>query len=200
MDKNAIENSINVYIKENSNFDTHRDYLGLSKISGCPAAVYDEFKNGSSASEQIYRMSYAGYEQERLIFDMLNKLGYARFPNNYCREVVATFDKRLRGHIDGETYDGNLLEIKSVSNAKFQTIRSNKMALRNHYIQVQLYMLYGGYTEAWIVYRCRDTYEHFVVRIFFDRNQAMAAEYKAKRILEAIDKNERPACECGHCR
>lgn len=197
---NKLQQEINTYIQKNSNFDTHRDYLGISKISGCPTRVYDEFKNGTTASEQTYRMCYAGYEQERLIFNMLNKIGFARLPSIEHREVVAPFDNRLRGHIDAETYNGDLLEIKSVSTFKFQKIIRAGTALDNHMVQVQLYMLYGWWKRTIIVYRCRETYEHFIAEVLFNPGDAGNYEVRAGNILRSIDDNKKPMCECGHCK
>lgn len=189
--------TINKYIQEHSNFDLHRNYLGMSKISDCPRRVAIEFLNGSSASEFTYRMSYAGYEQEHDVLVMLIGSGIAK---QTTREIVSPFDSRLRGHIDAETTSGDLLEIKSVSTDKFRKVFADGRPLLNHFIQVQLYMLYGHYSKAVIVYRCRETYEHLVYEVPFNPTKANGYELKAKRILDAIDGGLLPTCECGRCK
>lgn len=195
-----LKSSINEYIQRHSNYDEHRNYLGISKISECPTRVYDEFLEGAPGSESIYRMCYAGYEQEKMILEMLSGIGFARILTNENKEVIAPFDDRLRGHIDAEDYVGNLLEIKSVNSVKFNKIVQAGRSLPNHYIQVQLYMRYGRWKSAWIVYRCRETYEHHFIYVNYYAKMADEYERKAKRILAAIDQKIRPECECGRCK
>jgi hypothetical protein len=115
-------------------------------------------------------------------------------------EVVADFDSRLRGHVDGETVDGDLLEIKSVKRAKFETIRDTHMPLNEHFAQVQLYMKYGPWKKCWMVYVNRESMEHCVVKVDYLHTQAIKYEYKARRILAHIDSGILPACECRWCK
>lgn len=199
MDAKFIEQKITEYILANSGLDQHRDYLGISKIGDCPRKAYREYFEGGSFTEENHRMCFTGYEQEGQILNMLATLGLIRLIGNDEKEVVAPFDPRLRGHIDGLTRDGDLLEVKSVSWKRFQSIQENHRALSRHFIQVQLYMLYGRWARAFIVYRCRETYEHVVIHIPFNGNQALKFQQKAARLLECIDKREEPVCECGRC-
>jgi hypothetical protein len=188
---------IKQYMQDNSGLDQHRNYLGISKISECPRKVVNEYFHGIEPSEQAYRMCFAGYEQEDSVKKML--LPVLR-NEGAVHEVIAGFDSRLRGHTDGETVDGNLLEIKSVSTSKFNKVSQTKRVLQNHYQQIQLYMHFGGWKSAWVVYRCRETYEHIVIKVAYNQNIAMALEEKAKRILRYIDEGTTPPCECGNCR
>jgi hypothetical protein len=192
-----IIEKIDEYIATHSNFDTHRDYLGMSKISGCPRQVVNEYLYGTPPSELAHRMSYAGYEQERMVREMLFGAGIARLAT---REIVSPFDARLKGHIDAETVEGDLLEIKSVSVERFRKLWTDDRPLLSHNIQVQLYMRYGSYRNCLIVYRCRETYEHLVFDVRYNAGQAEKYEAKAKRILEAIDSDILPGCECGRCK
>lgn len=192
-----VQHAIDTYIFHNSNFDLKRDYLGMSKISGCPRAAVLEYRNGFTPSESTYRMSYAGYEQERVIKDMLTGCGVARLVN---REIVATFDNRLRGHIDAETIDGDLLEIKSVSTDKFRKVQEENRPLFSHAVQVQLYMHFGNYKKCVIVYRCRETYEHAAFDVFYNHSKGREYEIKAKVILDAIDSGDLPTCTCKRCK
>jgi hypothetical protein len=195
MNTTTIQNTISKYIIDNSKFDERRDYLGISHVSGCPRRAYINFTVGMTVDENTRRMSFAGYDQERSILSMLNGMV---FDNGF--EVIAPFDDRLRGHIDGKTTDNDLIEIKSVTVKKFQKIVETGKATREHFSQCQLYMRYGELPQAFIIYRCRETYEHKVIHIPYLENVALQLEEKAKQILQAIDNQVMPACECGYCK
>lgn len=197
MDAVVLERKVNEYLAQNSGLDQKRAYLGISKIADCPRKVIDEFLNGVTVTEESHRMCFAGYEQERMVMQMLVAMNVAR---PYLHEVVAPFDSRLRGHVDGVTVDGDLLEIKSVSLRKFEQVTQTHQALRKHFVQVQLYMRYGGWNRAWVVYRSRETYQHAIVRVPYMPGTAEKYELKAKRLLAFIDSKVMPECECGHCK
>lgn len=199
MNAQEIQHQIDQYIVNHSGLDQHRDYLGISKIADCPRKAYREYFDGVSLSEEAHRMCFTGYEQETNILVMLVGMGVAKLLREDEKEVVAPFDNRLRGHIDALTCEGDLLEIKSVSLNKFQGILASGKAPRRNYIQVQLYMLYGRWAKTFIVYRCRETYEHTVLYVPFNGMQALKFQQKAARLLESIDSKVEPECECRRC-
>lgn len=192
-----LQQQINEYIAANSRFEPRRAYLGMSKIGDCPRRVTRELLHRLIPTDEIHRMSYTGYDQEASILKMLVE---ARIALPYKRELVSQFDERLRGHIDAVTVENDLLEIKSLSSLKFQRVDQTRRIHPRHYVQVQLYMRYGGYRQALVVYRNRDTYEHLLFRIAYDPAQAENYEQKAKRILAAWDEKLILPCECGHCK
>lgn len=200
MSDKEIAYRITTHIARVSGLDQHREYLGISKISQCPRAAVLEFRNGITETGEAHRMCYAGYEQERAVMQLLYNAGVAINSFPMSKEVVAPFDSRLRGHIDGETVDGDLLEIKSVSRFKFDKIRKDHHAKFEHFVQVQLYMRYGGWKKSFIVYRCRETYEHVVVEVPYNEGQAEKFEQKARKMLAYIDEGSLPPCECGRCK
>lgn len=200
MNANApfIEHALSCQIEKESGLDQHRDYLGISKIAECPRKAYDEYMNGTTPTESAHRFCYAGYHQEADVLRLLNAAGIEVLENGH--EVVSHLDQRLRGHIDGHTLDGHLVEVKSLNADKFRRVQADGRALFKHFVQVQLYMRYGGWEQAFIIYRCRDTYEHFVVEVPYQPSSADKFERKAMALLASIDRKERPACECGHCK
>lgn len=194
MDTKDIANKINQYMQANSNFDERRNYLGISHVAGCPRRAYFNYINGMEINGNTYRMSFAGYENEKSVRDMLGgeleSIGL---------EVVAPFDNRLRGHIDGAMRN-TMIEIKSVTVKRFEKVREAGKALPEHFEQCQLYMRYGNFQLTFIIYRCRETYEHLVLYVPYVPSVAEKMEHKAKRILLAIDDKKAPACECGYCK
>lgn len=191
-----FEDSINQHLRKHSGLEVLRPYLGISQVAQCPRLAYMSFMSGNEPSDYNHRMCYAGYLFER---DVLQRMREMRLATLDRREVVAEFDDRLRGHIDGLTTWGDLLEIKSMTRSKFDLVHQQNRALHEHNDQVQLYMRYGGWRFAWVVYVCRETFEHKVVRVRYDAGRAQKLEAKARGILAAIDRGEKPECECGYC-
>lgn len=194
---NNIQQAIEHYIVDHSGFDEYRNYLGMSRLSECPRKIYNEFLRGTPINENTHRMAYAGYEQEKCILDMLIGSHVAQLSP---RELIAPFDNRIKGHIDAETLDGQLLEIKSVSAFKWKKIVEENRPLHSHAVQVQMYMHYGGYKKGIIVYRNRETYEHIVFEEHPSPEKVRKYELKAQIILRAIDDDIAPMCECGRCK
>ena len=198
MKHDDILTSINLQIEAESGLDQHRPYLGISKIGNCPRETYNEYVNGQGApTEAAHRFCFAGYEHERSVLSLLQRSGVGCTNNGY--EVVAPFDARLRGHIDGLTTGGELLEIKSLSRDKFDRVQADQRVINKHFAQVQLYMRYGGWRMAYVIYRDRDTYRHMVLPVPYQPGTAAHLESKAKAILAAIDAGTPPPCECGRC-
>lgn len=196
METNQIMTGLEKEIAKQSGLEPHRSYLGISKISDCPRRAVREYLHGMKPNETAYRMSLAGYEHERNLLGLLVGAGIAK-----CEyiEVVAPFDARFKGHIDAQTIDGELIEIKSVSTIKYSEVVRTQRTLRKHFEQVQLYMRYGGWNYCFVVYRCRENYMHKIIRVPYISRQAEALEQRAKRMLEFIDNGKLPPCECGHC-
>lgn len=192
-----VEEQIARNLRLHSGLEAKRGYLGMSQVARCPREAYRAFVKGIDLSDQSHRMCYAGYLHERDVLDRLRAINFAVLDR---REIVAPFDQRLRGHIDGVTHDGDLLEIKSLANGPFYGVKNRGEVLWRHNDQVQLYMRYGGWRAAWVVYVCRETLEHKVLRVPCDQEHGNRMELKAIKILQAIDAGVEPACECGKCR
>lgn len=173
-----------------------RSYLGMSQVAKCARQAYDSFVDGPDLTDFQHRMCYAGYVYEQDVLQRMREMRVARLDR---RELVASFDDRFRGHIDGVTAWNDLLEIKSVTASKFELVDKGNRALHEHNDQVQLYMRYGGWNYTWLVYVNRESFEHRVIRVRYDEQRAVDMENKAKKILQAIDARQRPKCECGYC-
>lgn len=185
------------YIKAHSGLDQHRDYLGMSAIGRCPLQLYRQFVDGrGTLTDRAHLNCYSGYFFERQVREVLVNCGAAI---ERSRELVAPFDTRFRGHIDGETVDGLLLEIKSMNTRRFDELKESHRLPREYADQVQAYMRYGPYDMAMVVTVCRESFDLFVLAI--DRDDAAGAvlERKAMAVLKAIDDRTPPRCTCGRC-
>lgn len=174
-----------------------RDYLGMSRIWACPRALYREVVEGRAAPElRAARLFHEGYLHEGDVLARFAKAGIA--VTQQGQEVVAPFDERFRGHIDG-ALDGALLEVKSVTRQRFERIMDSKWP-RRHLDQCEMYMRYGWFARCLIVYKCREDGDLWVVEITPDVARADALEEKAKRVLASVDAGRAPDCTCGKCR
>ena len=199
MDAKTLLDTLNHQIEKQSGLEENRNYLGISKVGKCPRAAYKEYTNGIEIFPDSHRMCFAGYEQEGSVIELLTNGGILTSINSLNIEVVAPFDKRLKGHVDAVTKDKALIEIKSTTRRAFDNILESHRCSSEHFTQIQLYMRYGGWDTAFVIYRCRETYRHQVIKVPYISRTAERFENKAKMILEAIDRKEPPACECGRC-
>ena len=202
-----VQNQLLEHLKRNSGLEARRPYLGMSAIAQCPRKLYFDFLEGkTNPTERDHLYCYSGYLFERDVFARLAAIGIVNFygplndpANPRGVEVVASFDERFRGHTDGETVDGELLEIKSVNPLGFDKVRSLQRPKYEHFVQVQAYMRYGPWTHALLVYVNRDTFEHLVLHVARSERHGEQLEQKARALLAAIDARTPPACECERC-
>lgn len=201
-------------IRETSRLAAHRPYLGMSQIARCSRQLYFDFVEGRThLSDRAHQNCKRGYLIEGEFKTMLAAMGVLRAVHTLPmfdsetpatlfgseREIVALFDSRFRGHTDGETVDGDLLEIKSMTQEKFElAVKLNRIKVA-HYYQVQAYLRYGGYSYALVEYVSSGTFDHAAFRIALNPRVGDEIEQKAKRVLSAIDAQNAPRCECGKC-
>lgn len=175
-----------------------RSYLGMSHIADCPRSLYRFMKNGSRPPS----LTTARYCHEGLLHeaDIIDRMRIAGVVVEDCqRELVAPFDERFRGHIDGAIGD-LLIEIKSISaNDRLDRIKRDG-PMPAHLWQVQAYMRYGGYDLAYVVYKVRATGSLWIVPVPIEHSIGRRIESQAQRILDAVDgRGPVPDCTCGRC-
>lgn len=169
----------------------------MSQIGQCPRKVWRDLVDGHQRpSNQGRRYCHEGLVHEQDIIERLEAFGVPVL--NQGAELVAGFDERVVGHIDGEV-DGDLLEVKSCTRPAFDNVRW-RGAKRRHEEQVQLYLRYGEYERGLIVYKCRDTGEIWVVEVRRDDEVGRMLEERAMAILRAVDRGVAPGCTCGRCK
>ncbi len=199
MNITTFQTAIDEHLAKVSGLDQKRDYLGISAIGKCSRQVAREYLHGKrEITQRDHQMCYGGYLFEADLRNRLDAMGFKVSRAGF--EVVADFDPRLRGHIDGELFNGDLLECKSLKRIKFEKVKQTHMALPEHFAQVQLYMKYGPWKKCWIVYVDRESLEHCVVSVPYLHTQAIKFELKARRILAHVDSGMLPECECRRCK
>lgn len=199
MDAITAKHRIADHLLHASGFETGRKYLGMSRITECPARLYRECLNGRAheLNEASARRCYRGYLFERDAQQRLAAAGI--YLPGSGKEVRADFDERFRGHTDGETTEKDLLEIKSVTNVMFERIQRTRRAMDSHIAQVQLYLRFGGYAHGLIVYIDTETFRHYVADVWPNKGEQDRWIAKAAEVLAAIDSGTPPKCICGRC-
>ena len=205
MDATVIKQKLIDYTIRQSGAESRR-YLGMSHIADCSRQLFTSLTNTAPALTwpvESHLRCYAGYLWERDVKSRLEALGL--YVPGSERELVADFDCRFVGHTDGEISgekpnERYLLEIKSTNPDKLQRIIADKRLPIENYQQVQVYLRHGGYSRAYVVYVCRDTGEMHVVEVRPNIRLQADLDYKARRVLEAVDAGQPPKCECGRCR
>jgi hypothetical protein len=178
-------------------WEQHRRYLGMSAISQCARYLYDTYLDGrDDPSRRTLQYCHEGYLHEQDIIERLEKASYQ--VSHRGAELVAEFDDRHRGHIDGYLPQANLLlEVKSVSPIRFDQVRREPFP--SHVAQVQAYLHYSGFRRALIVYKNRNNGDLWTHIVHEDYQTGAMLEEKARRILARIDAGTPPPCTCGRC-
>lgn len=182
-----------------SGFEPHRKYLGMSQIGFCPLDVYRKLTRGryGEMGEDSARRYLRGSLFEAEAIRRLTDAGIYRPDSRH--QVVADFDGRFLGHTDGDTVDGDLIEIKSCRQEDFEWIEGNHKPLPYHFAQIQMYIRYGNYRHALAVYVSTETYKYFILDIYPASRVQDAMIARAKSILAAYDGGPLPECTCGRC-
>jgi hypothetical protein len=199
----------------------HRDYLGMSAIGQCPLRLYKQMVQGREWSTKDHLYCERGYaEEQRALMKLaaLDGIDISRLPlypyaafRARLNELIAErqgclgpnrefvdFGGRFQGHSDG-SWDGDLLEIKSVTQPKLEAIRADGRLPGENYYQVQCMMHYGGYSRAMMVYVARDTGEMQMMLARRNERAGEAMRLKAATVLEAVEHKTPPECECRWC-
>lgn len=186
------------YIRKHSGLEGNRNYLGMSQIADCPVQLYLRYKQGIKVDDAGHRNAYRGYMMENEIKKILQRTGVMKPLSE--RALIAPWDERYQGHTDGETVEGNLLEIKTMSKMRFDQLKESKRMPTKHYFQVQTYLKYGGYgSAADVVIAVPETFDFMVLNVAQNYKVQNDLEEKAKNVLMHIDAGRVPACECGRC-
>lgn len=205
MEARTLEQQLLQALRTKSGLEKKRTYLGMSGIAKCPHRLYQEFIQGRlKPRDRDHWYCWSGYLFEDAVLDLLGA-------KKEEVEVVAAFDARFRGHVDHTLPEQVLLEIKSVNFEKFCRIRETRQPDEDHIAQAQMYMRHGGWEKCLVVYIARDVPGTawrgiieappiLTLEILPDRELADLLDKKAAWILECIDEQRPPNCDCGWCR
>lgn len=199
MNAQKMEEKLRSHLRFVSKLDKRRDYVGISNIGKCPRQAYKDLVHGFTDTDFAHQMSYAGYLFEQDAIARMSAMGFLRRSRAEHKEVFCPKNPIIRGHIDGESTLGDLVEIKTVTKQKFKIFQFHGRPLHEHIDQVQLYMRYGGWLNCMIIYICRETFEHKVFEVRYDLDLAEELEERMLDLADAVRYLQPPVCTCGKC-
>ena len=192
MNGQTIAETLLDYTAANSGHDPARVYLGMSRIHQDERQLVDELERGPyEHSRDSHQMLYLGNMLERDILQRLTLAGVTSGARPSA--AVADFDSRFRGHPDAVTVQGDLVEIKTSTERKFDLIAESYRIPRPHFQQVQCYMRHGGYERCHVLYFARETGRVHVKTIPCLDHVGRDLDAKARRVLAAFDERRRLA-------
>jgi len=187
MDRLFIE-----WTAENSGYDEHRNYIGLSTIADCPREIYRRYFDSTPASVSSRLKTRASYEIEENLKNRFRKMGV------YGEGIeISLYNGLVKGHTDGEIW-GRLLDIKTVPLTEHLP-RDNNLPSKVFW-QIQAYMFFGGWEDSVVLYFARDFGVHKFFYVRYHESMGKKIETKLTGILRDIEPATPSQCECGRCR
>jgi hypothetical protein len=186
-----LETKLIQWSTQNSGYDEHRPYIGLSGIGDCSLIIYRRFFNRIGASIESRLKTRYAYEIEENLKQRLRAMGIYS-PG----KEISIYDGLVQGHTDGQI-GKDLLEIKTVPLTEH--IPRNNEIPRKAFWQSQGYMLYGNYDRSIMIYFARD---YGVFKIFeIPRHAIMSDRIRSKidALIEFVQTKIPPPCDCGKC-
>ncbi len=181
-----------------SGHDATRSYIGLSHIADCDLELYRAYcrtQAGQPAAPPnglSLAMIQISYELEAALRARLTALGIYN-PGR----TLSLYAGLIQGHTDGETRDGDLLEIKTVALERY--FPGDDRLPRRISWQVNAYLRYGGFRQAHVIYLARDTGAIHIITVREHLRISEEIAAKCARLYRAVETHTPPACICGHC-
>lgn len=197
-----LESELVNWSVKHSGFEMRREYIGLSGIGDCPAAIYDRYTQSRTITVDEHLKTRLSFELEYALVSRLREMGLYQ-----AAEPIRLYGGLVQGHLDGLVKRGNetdLLEIKTVPLAEHIPTRAAQLP-RRVFWQVQAYLHYSRRMHkldcswALVMYLARDCGLVSVKPVRYSRETGMQIDAKVKSLVEAARQLVRPACECGRC-
>lgn len=189
--------------------DWRRDHMGAS-IGGnkCDRFLWLSFRwafePSKSRDGRMLRLFQTGKREEKRIIENLRACG---MEVTSPKRLTSKVSKHIGGQADGIVRNvpgcegtPHILECKTHSQKSFDYLQSKgvRSAKWEHFVQMQLYMLWYELERALYVAQCKNTDDLYVQRLYFDREIAEAAERRMLSIVLAdepadrLDKDQPP--------
>lgn len=196
MHTNQLDTLLTGYTLDRSGHDPCRTYIDLSQVADCELELYRAYlaaRSGIRTEPSIpYETILISCELEAALRARLAALGVYS-PGR----TIHLYDGLVQGHTDGETPDGDLLEIKTV--ALERNIPWDGQLPRRIHWQINAYLRYTGCRQAHIIYLARDTGRIHIITVRESQTTTRLIAARLARLAEAIRTETPPVCTCGHC-
>lgn len=199
MDARLAKQRMEEFVREYSGVEEQLPYLRMSKIGYCPRLLFNLFCNGKGPiTDQAHLNCLSGH----MIHDKMKWIlvGAGVMEPRWLTEeltITSDFEDEFRGHPDGKTCDGDLIEIKSMDADEYRAFQNTGDIPHNFAWQIQAYMRYGSFAQTLFVAVCRDPFTYWTRSVRRDDLVGKRIEEKAKMVLAAIASGTPPPCTCG---
>jgi hypothetical protein len=197
----SIQDKIDA-VTEASQGDNFRDHLGASVLcQSCPRAIWYSFRWAKKIhhSARLLRLFERGHLEEKRFVKRLRAAGFKVWevdPDTGEQYTISA----LRGHFGGATdgivlIDGvyYLLEFKTHADKYFKQLvkKGLKVAFYKHYVQMQLYMYFGGLTHG--LYQAVNKNDDDIYEETIELDKAVVKKYmqRAEFIINSDEAPER---------
>ena len=207
MNARQLQHDLTDFFAGRSGHDPERDYLGMSQIAKPEEELLAMLKGKRwQPSRETHLKLRLGHLHEAEIKAALEHISWHELKEEWSYfgkelEVVADFDPRFRGHIDGMFITAEkehvLCEIKSIGGSYAKGWPLDDIALnddppsvalpRKDFAQVQAYMRHGGYERCLMIYVCRSRGLIWTCEVRPDAAMQDRLDAKAKRVLARFD-------------
>jgi len=222
----SLETRLIDWTVNHGRLNSRERYIGLSKIGDCPRRVYGMYWNHGVRSDPVELMKfYIGYASEDDVVLRLQGLGEYRpgveismFEGMVRGHTDGSFEGRLV-EIKSVALDEHL----PIEGAGFDTPgldTSRKVSIRQEssgystggttrpaggrlphkvWWQVQAYLRYLSFQEAYVIYLARATGMLRVYPVREDRMMGQRIHNRVLALVRAVEGRQEPGCECGRC-
>jgi len=183
------------YTVDHSRYEETRNYIGLSSIWDCPAAIINRYLHGNRDPGVRGRLRcYKGYQIEDDLVRRISELYSSPDFKVERNKGIILFGGLVQGHME-LTIDGIPIEVKSVPLDEHLPIKLPRKVLW----QTNAYMLYLPVDRCLVVYESRESGLLRVIEVFFDKEFGERIEKKVERLVWYAKNGTIPDCECGRC-
>ena len=175
---NQIAQEIANYTAENSNFDTKRDYIGMSNAGMKTEDIIRQMNQPMEDNLPIRLKCYKGYQMEK---DLIARMKAIYGDRIQPATEITAYDGKVKGHPDFE-FDGLPADCKSVARDEWMP-KDGKLPRRVYY-QMQAYLKYSGKPKALVIYESRES--GIIENFWINPNQAVMKEIE-NRMEEVIE-------------
>jgi hypothetical protein len=193
-----LQRDLTKYTVDHSRYEEARNYIGLSSIWDCPAAIINRYLHGNGDPGVRGRLKcYKGYQIEDDVVERLIAVygsGRDAFERIKRDVPIILFDGLVQGHME-LTIDGIPIEVKSVPLDEHLPQRIPKKVLW----QVNAYLRYLPSDRCIVVYESRESGLLRTFDIWADKEFGERIEKKVEQLVWYAKDGSVPDCECGRC-
>jgi hypothetical protein len=179
MNAKYLENTLIDFTVRHSQYDEHRNYVGMSQILRSESEILDNFRHGTPADDAARLKCYKGYQMER---DLVTRCR-AIWKNRITFRELEAYNGWVKGNPDF-FFDESPCDCKSVLLDTHIPAR-NKIPQRSYW-QMQAYLLFSQVNRGFLIYESRETGKIVVHTVYENSNIQAEIKLKLQRIVETL--------------